>query len=72
MIQPQFTIGQKVKAISFTDCFGKIIPETPDLIVADIRLIEPSSIPAYYRVKAEHADGFQFIEGAERYFAAQQ
>lgn len=71
MIQPQFTIGQKVKAISFMDCFGKPVAETSDLTVTEIRLIEPSSIPAYYRVKAEKADSFQYIEGAERYFAAQ-
>lgn len=68
---PQFTIGQKVKAISFTDCFDKFVPETPNLTITEIRLIEPSTMSPYFRVKAEHSDGFQFIEGAERYFAAE-
>lgn len=69
-MQPLFTIGQRVKAVSFTDCFGKFVAETPDLAVTEIRLVEGSSIQSYFRVKAEKPDGFQYIEGAERYFAA--
>lgn len=70
-MQSVFTIGQKVKAISFTDCFGKLVPETPDLTVTEIRRIESEhGTPTYFRIKADHADGFQYIEGAERYFAA--
>lgn len=66
-LQPQFTIGQKVKAIAFTDCFGKDIPERCDLTVTEIRKVDGQSIPSYYRVKAD-ADNGEYIEGAERFF----
>lgn len=70
-MKSQFTIGQTVKAVQFTDCFGKDIPETLNLTVSDIRLVEPGSMASYFRIKAVHADGYQFVEGAERFFAAQ-
>jgi hypothetical protein len=68
---PQFEIGQRVKAVGFTDCFGKDVPERSGLTVTEVRKIEGQSIPSYYRVKANAANGFEYIEGAERYFAAE-
>lgn len=68
-MESQFYIGQPVKAISFTDCFGKFVPERNDLTVTEIRLIECQSMPSYFRVKADAPDGFGYVEGAERYFA---
>ncbi len=75
----QFKIGDKVKAVAFTDCFGKPVAETLGMIVETVRLIEPPPEPAcirnpsasYYCVMARAADGFGYIEGAERYFAAE-
>lgn len=66
-MKSQFQIGQQVKAISFTDCFGKVIAETPNLTVSEIRLIECNSMKPYFRVKADGFNG-NYIEGAERYF----
>jgi hypothetical protein len=67
---PQFQLGQSVKAISFVDCFNKTVPETLGLTVTEVRLVEPPTMAPYFRVKAESSDGFGYIEGAERYFAA--
>ncbi len=75
----QFKIGDKVKAIAFTDCFGKPVSETAGLTVETVRLIKPPPEPAciknpskpYYRVLARAADGLGYVEGAERYFAAE-
>lgn len=69
---PKFTIGQRVKAIAFTDCFDKFVPERTGLTVSAITPINGQSIPAYFRVKADVDNGFEYIEGAERYFAAEE
>lgn len=71
MKTPAFTIGQRVKAIAFTDCFDKFVPERTGLTVTEITPINGQSIPAYFRIKADDADGLGFVEGAERYFAAE-
>jgi len=71
--QPQFEIGQKVTAISFTNCFGKPVPATPGLTVEHIRLVTPTAnddMNPYYRIKAVPASGFGYVEGAERFFEA--
>ena len=69
--QPQFTLGQKVKAIAFVDCFGHKIDEVPDLTVTDVRLIEPQSMKPYYRIQAHKPNGSCcYVEAAERFFAA--
>jgi hypothetical protein len=70
MIKPKFSIGQPVIAVSFTDCFGKLIPERTGLIVESIRLIECVSIRPYFRIKAVTPDGLGMVEGAERFFTA--
>lgn len=70
-ITPKFTVGQRVRAIAFTDCFDKFVPERPGLTVTEINPINGQSIPAYFRVKADAPDGFTYVEGAERYFAAE-
>jgi hypothetical protein len=71
-MKPKFAIGQVVTAIGFTDCFHKVHEPIPGLTVAEIRLIEPGCIPNYYRVKAVKDDGScRYVEGAERYFAAE-
>lgn len=69
-ITPAFHVGQSVKAIAFTNCFGEPVSETIGLTVSEIRLIEGISIAPYFRVKAESSDGFGYVEGAEHYFAA--
>jgi hypothetical protein len=65
----QFKLGDKVKAIQFTNCFGKIVEEVSGLTVVHINHVQVSSIKDYYRVAAEKADGpTNFVEGAERFF----
>jgi hypothetical protein len=70
-----FTIGQKVKAISFVDCFGKTRHEVPNLTVTKVTLhpapgcCDPH-MKAYYRIVATDETGFGYVEGAERYFEA--
>ena len=64
----KFHIGQKVNAVSFVDCFGKVQVEREALTVTDINLVAESSIPAYYRVRAEKPG--VGVEGAERFFEA--
>lgn len=66
-ILPRFFIGQRVKAIAFTNCFGKQVEETKGLTVTSYKLIAESSIPAYYRITAEGPH--MFFEAAERFFA---
>lgn len=66
-MKSRFVLGQHVKAIAFTDCFGKLVPERRHLIVAKIRKIDGQSIAPYYRVKANGANG-EYVEGAERFF----
>jgi hypothetical protein len=72
--QPTFKVGDKVRWLGFTDCFGKFHPEVRDLIVNRVRLVEPqtfaSTMPSYYRVLAYEAEGLGGVEGAERFFEA--
>lgn len=73
---PKFRIGQQVRAIAFTDCFGNRVPERAGLVVMAVRLIEPAandrSMKPYYRIEAYelYGRGGYVIEGAERFFAA--
>ena len=68
-----FQVGDIVKRKAFTDAFGKDWPETPALVVATVRRIEPSqpesrfAIQPYYRVLA-YGPGLSSYEGAERFF----
>jgi hypothetical protein len=64
----RFHIGQTVTARAFVDCFKKSHPAQPGLTVIEMRLIEPGSIPSYYRVKAIGPNGFGYVEGAEHFF----
>ena len=69
-MQAKFHTGQTVTAKQFTDCFGKIQPAVEGLTVAEIRLIEPKSIPSYYRIKAVADTGScRYVEAAESFFA---
>ena len=64
----QFKIGQKVNAIGFTDCFGKVHAVAANLTVEKVTEIKSNSIPTYWRVLA--AEGYHQVEGAERFFEA--
>lgn len=64
-----FNVGDAVKAISFTDCFGKYQTELLGLTVAEVTEHARMGLPPYYRVKAIDAKGYTRVEGAERYFA---
>ena len=73
---PKFQIGDRVKAIAFTDCFNKTIPEKSGLIVKSVRLVEPTvpgdTMKPYYRIEAHEAHGLGYVEGAERFFEAEE
>lgn len=67
-----FQVGDSVKAIGFTDCFGKFSPEVTRLVVTEVKHIPASSIPEYWRVTAVNCDRnaeVSMVEGAERFFA---
>jgi hypothetical protein len=73
--QPRFQIGDRVKAVAFTDCLGKPVPEYHGLTVTSVRLIETPVNPhdtnplkPYYRIVAEGPVSPVYVEGAERFF----
>lgn len=69
-----FELGEIVAMPGFTDCFGKVHPRVEMLVVTERRLIETKeraefSMPPYWRIKAAYnSEGFNWYEGAERYF----
>ena len=65
---PVFTIGQRVTAKAFTDCFGKAIPAVPNLTVTDVRRIETSHIPPYDLVTTVYRNGFTAVIASARFF----
>ena len=80
-METKFKIGDRVTALSFTDCFGNICPEQKNLVVESIRYIPikdchmvelpPPRIPTkgYFRVKAVNIyDPWKFVEAAESFF----
>jgi hypothetical protein len=68
---PLFPVGSTVCHRSFTDSGGKHHDAVTGLQVVESRLIEPGSIPSYYRVKAVGLDGRGYVEAAERFFEAE-
>ena len=64
---PKFQVGDKVTAVSFTNCFGQLIPATPGLTVERVELIEPRTMLPYYRILA--ASTKTAVAGEERFFA---
>ena len=68
-IRPEFEVGQHVKGIAFTDCFGKFHAETPNLIVTKATLTTGAGIKPYYRYVCEEINGRGYQEGAGHYFA---
>lgn len=68
--EPQFHVGDRVCAISFVDCFGKHVDAQSGLTVMDVRLVQCTGMPSYYRILAER--GIIWIEGAERFFQHEQ
>jgi hypothetical protein len=67
---PQFPIGSTVCHRSFVDSGGRHHDAITGLTVVESTLIEPGSIPAYYRIKAVGPDGRGYVEAAERFFDA--
>lgn len=70
----KFEIGEIVAKPAFTDCFGKLQPRVELLRVVERRLIDTKEragfgMKPYWRIKAAtDANGFNWFEGAERYF----
>jgi len=64
----QFNVGDPVKAVSFIDCFGKVVPEVSGLTVETVTEHARMGLPPYYRVKAVTPNGLGYVEGAESYF----
>ena len=64
----QFRVGDRVKAISFTDCFGKIQPEVRGLTVYSVEAVVNDC--SHWRLVAIGPDGLNYHEGAHRFFAA--
>ena len=68
-MKARFNVGDRVRAVSFVDCFKKTVPEVTGLTVVGVRLIEDMSIDPYFRIRAENPGAKTYIvEGAERYF----
>jgi hypothetical protein len=65
---PQFKIGDKVTAKSFTDCFQKQIPAVSDLTVTDVRLISCNHIPDYDLITTEYANGHTAVIASAQFF----
>jgi hypothetical protein len=69
--QPQFKIGDRVKAVAIPDGFPKPAKEVRGLIVASVTKHGGKTMPPYYRLQAEAIDRYQetiSVEGAERFF----
>lgn len=76
-MNPKFQVGDAVKTVSFTDCFGVFHPVRDGLRVTDVRQMPGcpahgtnKALPPYYRYMVCDAHGFAAVEAAERYFAA--
>lgn len=70
-VKQEFSVGDAVIAVAFTDCFGVFQPETRGLKITDVRLhtwIELGVDRSYYRYTAR-GDGWEMVEGAARFFA---
>lgn len=67
-VAQQFAVGDKVAAVALPDAFPNPRARVDGLTVTNVRLIECSHIAAYYRVTAHASDGYQYVEGAERFF----
>ncbi len=64
-------VGNKIKAVSFTDCFGVFQPEILGLTVESVTTIAAAhGVAAYDRILAIDEAGYPRVEGAERYFEA--
>jgi len=68
-MQPEFKLARWLKGVSFTDCFGKLHAETPNLIVTKVTLTTGVGIAPYYRYVCEELSGRGYQEGAGRFFA---
>ena len=63
----EYTIGDKVNAVAFTDCFGKDVVAVLGLTVETVtEITSVYGAPTYYRIKA--VDGPRMVEGATRFF----
>ncbi len=68
-MQNQITIGDKVQMPAFIDCFGNHVHETEVLTVTEVRLVwQLAAMKPYFRVVAYADNGFNYHEGAERFF----
>lgn len=68
-----FQIGQRVKRISFIDCFGQPHPAVTNLTVIETRLETPThaqDLPAYQRLTAVR--GFAQYEGGAHFFEKEE
>ena len=70
-----FTVGDSVKALAYTDCFGKFHPEIRGLVVDDVRFIpEAHGVAAYCRLNCTErryrsmANDVIRVEAAARFF----
>jgi hypothetical protein len=63
-----FKIGDKVKAVAFTDCFGEFHKESSTLTVTKVQKII-NDCP-HTRIIAVGDSGYHYIEGGERFFKA--
>lgn len=67
-----FSVGDRVTAVGFKDCFGIQHEPVDGLIVKSVRLIEGISIDSYYRVEAVNPQPrckTSMVEGSERFFS---
>lgn len=69
----KFKVGDRVKAIAFTNCFGKPVAEVSGLVVESVsKHGGVYGVDEYFRLVARHPDRYaqvSMVEGAERFFA---
>jgi hypothetical protein len=70
-MQNEFSIGQRVAAKAFTDCFGKAIPAVPHLTVTEVRRISCNHIPDYNLISTVYPNGFTAVIASARFFESE-
>lgn len=63
----RFQIGDKVKALAFTDSGGKWNDEVTGLTVESVQYVDNEHAP-HWRCKAVKPDGFGWVEGNQNHF----
>jgi hypothetical protein len=69
-MKAKFPLGTTVCHRSFTDSSGRHHDAVTGLTVVELELIEPGTIPSWWRLKAIGQNGFGYVCANERFFDA--